>query len=126
MEMFIAFVAGMTVIGVLFTANRAIDVWKASVVPNPRKDPELDQIRIALSQFDPETVLSKLDELAGRLDKLEKGGVAHAKLVQLFERTNDLTADMVEVKAMVVKLSATANWKALGTGRPAPAVPTDG
>lgn len=117
MDLAWAFVAGLTVAGALFTANRAIDVWKASVVPNPKSNPELDAVRVALSQMDPEAALAAVDKLAARVKKLEDGGVAHDKLVALFERMNVLSNDMVDVKAAVVKLQSTANWKSLAGGK---------
>lgn len=117
----IEFIAGIAIAGVIFTANRAIDVWKASVVPNPKSNPELDAVRAQLSQFDPEQVLAKLDEL----DKRSAVKTPDEKLVPIYDRMNVLSKDMMEFKAELVKLKTQSGTRRLLGGAKLPEV-TDG
>lgn len=119
MDPVLAFIVGMALVGFLWLGARAVSVWEKSVVPAPAADKSLDAVRIALSQFDPERVLGKLDELERKIS----AGVDEAKLVPVYDRMNLLSKDMMEAKAELVKLRAQSGARRLlgGAKNEAPA-----
>ena len=118
MDPILAFIIGMALVGFLWLGRTALSVWERSLVAPGDRDPELNKVRVALSRFDPEQILAKLDEL----DAAVKKSPTDEKLVPIYDRMNLLSKDVMTLKAEVVTMKTRSGVRSLLGGKQNPEV----